>query len=238
MDPIGYTQEGDYTERNFNPDLNVGAIKSTFNVTPSGEATYQVPIYAPPGTAGMQPNIAIAYSSQSGNGLLGFGFDISGLSVITRIPHNIEDDGGIRPVKMDVNDFYAIDGNRLVFDGNWNGPTTNGSYYRTEVENFTKIKSQLNSNITSVEWFEVETKDGKIIEYGKTIDSRVYNYLPNQGDATKVIMWRINKITDRFGNYIEFRYTKTNSADLAVNLFLRKLGILETQIPVFYHIIQ
>jgi hypothetical protein len=53
-------------------------------VTPWGSFTYKYPLKLPPGTNGMGPELALVYDSFSGNGILGMGFSIQGLSIITR----------------------------------------------------------------------------------------------------------------------------------------------------------
>jgi len=61
----------------------VGEIAGTETVTGSGGVAYTIPIYTPPGTNGLQPSISIAYNSQGGAGIAGFGWNISGLSAIS-----------------------------------------------------------------------------------------------------------------------------------------------------------
>ena len=83
----------------------VGAIPGQFKVSESGAATYSIPIAMPPGTAGMKPNLSLNYSSQSGNGLLGMGWSLGGLSAIHRCPKTVAQDGALGGVNFDANDW-------------------------------------------------------------------------------------------------------------------------------------
>jgi Salmonella virulence plasmid 65kDa B protein len=51
-----------------------------FAVTESGAATLSVPIKVPSGIGGMEPQLALNYSSGVGNGLFGLGWTLSGPS--------------------------------------------------------------------------------------------------------------------------------------------------------------
>ena len=62
---------------------SVGTLSGNLEVDMSGAATYSVPIYVSPGTNGMQPNISLVYSSMSGSGIMGVGWNIAGLSAIS-----------------------------------------------------------------------------------------------------------------------------------------------------------
>jgi len=49
---------------------------NSFAVTESGAATLSIPIQVPRGIGGMEPQLALNYSSQAGNGLLGLGWNL------------------------------------------------------------------------------------------------------------------------------------------------------------------
>jgi len=77
-----------------------GALSGNLSVSPSGAATYTVPIAIPPGIAGMAPNLSLVYSSQAGDGIAGQGWELAGLSMIHRCPLTSVQDGVARPVMM------------------------------------------------------------------------------------------------------------------------------------------
>jgi len=173
----------------FSTSNAIGSLPGSVNVSPSGAATYTIPVTLPPGTAGIMPNLSIVYNSQSPSGMLGLGWTIGGFSAITRVPANLHDDSKIEEVNFSSNDRFALDGNRVVeIDGAYG---EDGTEYRTKVETYSRIYSYGRKG-NGPEKFIVETKDGKTLEY----DSR---FVANgQND---VIMWLLNKVTDISGNY-------------------------------------
>ncbi len=182
-----------------------GFTPGSFQVNPSEAAAYTIPIQVPPGIAGMEPKLALSYNSQAGNGRLGMGWSLSGLSAIARCPRTVVQDGVKGGINYDWNDRYCLDGQRLVMiSGTSYG--ANNAEYRTEQESFTKVISfndgTAGNGATS---FKVWTKAGQIMEYGGTADSRI----EAQGIST-VRVWALNKISDTKGNYLTVTYTEDN----------------------------
>ena len=56
----------------------------------------------------------MVYNSQSGSGLLGMGWNISGLSAITRVGKNKNFDDETSPLSFSSDDRYVLDGTRLL----------------------------------------------------------------------------------------------------------------------------
>jgi hypothetical protein len=144
------------------PQGGVGTLPGTPSVE-GGAATYRIPIEVPPGRLGMQPEIAFTYSSRNGNGILGVGWTLTGLSTIYRCPRTLAQDGGNRPVEHDHLDRLCLDGQRLV------GPEDpsygqSGTEYRTEIDQFDRITLQGGTNDWS-SMFTVEHKSGRVSQY-------------------------------------------------------------------------
>ena len=184
------------------PVMVAGVLRGQQAVSESGSAEYRVPLQVPPGTAGMQPKLALSYNSQSGNGLLGMGWNLEGLSIITRCPRTMASDGVRGGVNLDANDRYCLDGQRLVVVSGSYGAAS--SEYRTEREIFSKVVA-VGSAGAAPQSFVVKTKSGLTMEYGATADSRI----EAQGKS-EVRVWALNKVQDTKGNYLTISYTEDN----------------------------
>src|SRR5262245_49687976 len=82
--PLGaHSQQGQY-----------GTIPSKFNVNGFlGEAQYSMAIFTPEGPGGLRPRLSLEYRHRAGDGPLGIGWGIAGLSAITRCPQTVAQDG-------------------------------------------------------------------------------------------------------------------------------------------------
>jgi RHS repeat-associated protein len=193
----GGNSNTDLDNRVLNTDFAVGATAGNHSVSASGGAIYSIPIAIPQGTAGMQPNIALSYNSQSGEGIAGYGWNIAGLSSITRVSKTQYDDGYTEGVSLTSADDYALDGNRFKLNGTSPVVTLNNASH----------KITPHGNIGgSPEWFMAEASNGWILEFGRTTDSR---FMSNNISPATPIFWNINKIYDQYGNYIEFKYNNS-----------------------------
>jgi len=112
--------------------------------------------------------------------------------------------GIVQPVKYTAaDDAFLLDGMRLNAINGANG--ANGTIYAGESETFAKIISYATGSPNNPDWFQVIAKDGSIMEFGNSTDSRFLT-----DDYSSTIIWRINKIIDINGNYIEFKYDNSN----------------------------
>jgi hypothetical protein len=56
-----------------------GYTPGSFQVSDGGAATYSIPLILVPGTNGVQPSLALTYSSQGGNSIVGQGWSLQGV---------------------------------------------------------------------------------------------------------------------------------------------------------------
>jgi len=186
----------------------VRAIPGEFGVGSTGAAEYSIPIEIPPGTAGVQPDLSIGYSSQGSNGLLGVGWSLQGLSVISRCGATLSKDGFISGVGFNSKDRFCLDGQALIAISGTYG--ADGTEYRTELDGFARIKSYgVAGNGPS--YFKVWTKSGDIMEYGATLDSQLNPPTASGAASSDALSWKLNKVLDSVGNYIEFDYYENAS---------------------------
>ncbi|NNE04151.1 MAG: hypothetical protein HKN15_00305, partial [Xanthomonadales bacterium] len=186
----------------------IGHTEGAFSVDASGNARYSVPILVAPGSGGLTPRLNLTYSSGSGNGPLGVGWGLEGFSAITRCPQTLEQDGYSDEVSLDESDRFCLDGQRLLLvSGTYGG---DGAEYRTEIDSIMRIRSQGQQG-TGPASFTVEQKDGSVLEFGNSSDSRILA-------GTEVLVWAQNRHRDSSGNYFSLHYdTKSDPVEFVLD---------------------
>ncbi|WP_228408167.1 RHS repeat-associated core domain-containing protein [Chryseobacterium sp. HMWF035] len=182
--------------------------KGNIEVSGAGQLQFTLPIDLPQGIKNVSPNMSLIYLSNSGNGITGFGWTISGITTISRSGKNIEKDGELTNVKLDYSDYYSFNGQRLILKSGEYGK--DGAEYVTEKYSNIKIKSI--GAITGQVWqgpeyWEVTFEDGSQAWYGGTTSGASLARTPVEYNIVK---WR-----DAQGNYIAYNYVQTASKNVS-----------------------
>ena len=184
-----------------------GTLGGALSVDQTGSAGYTIPIEVPPGTAGMQPSLSLSYSSSGGNGMLGQGWSLQGLSTISRCPKTKAQDNVHGTIRYSSGDRFCLDGSRLVAISGIYGAS--GTQYRTEIDSFVKVYSRGTAGGGPRYW-EVWTKSGQKMVYGGTTSSRV-----EATGRTVVRQWKLNRVQDTVGNYMTVSYAEDTADGFA-----------------------
>ena len=166
------------------PPPSVSAVQSFQPDLFTGRATTAIPIAVPPGRRGMQPSLALAYSSSGRNGWVGVGWSLD-LGYIERSTKN-----GVP--KYDASDAFSF-----MFQGVASElvKIPDGTYRAKDEGLFLKF-----TNTGSSGW-EVRDKSGTRYLFGRTTASQIES-------AGKVFRWCLDKVVDPNGNTLTITYTK------------------------------
>ncbi|MFY1045060.1 FG-GAP-like repeat-containing protein [Chryseobacterium sp. GP-SGM7] len=185
---------------------NYHDTQGKIEVTAGGQLQYTLPIDVPPGVKSVSPNISLMYMSNSNNGIAGYGWNISGLTAITRTSKTIEKDGELKAIQLDYSDYYSFNGQRLILSPD--SPAAygqDGATYVTEKFSNVKIKSLgVYPVVGGPAEFEVTFEDGAQAWYGAyTVGSR--NIHVTTPSEYNIVKWK-----DAQGNYISYGYESTS----------------------------
>ncbi|MGD9160440.1 MAG: FG-GAP-like repeat-containing protein [Desulfobacteraceae bacterium] len=175
------------TSSSTSPSASGGVYSNTEAVTVSqvGSASYSYPIAVPPGRNGLQPNIALKYSSYNGNGWIGVGWDLNLVSIKRSTRDGLD---------YSANEF-VVGGSDLVPNSAWGS-----NYYCKKIEGgFIKYFFNTGSN-----YWIAYAKDGTKYYYGQSSASRMTN-------TNGTYSWHLNKVVDTNGNYMTITYTKISN---------------------------
>lgn len=203
---------------------SVGSPKGKFEVSSTGGAVYSVAIDAPKGLGKLQPNVSLTYNSQAGYGIVGYGTNVSGISVITRGCKDIYHDGHAKGSEGLGDGAYFLDGKRLIKQNNIEG--IEGAAYVLEGDPFTKVcfygsYSSSSANVKIV----VKTRDGLTCSYGSGSDSRLFY---TQASRTRIQAWYIDKVEDVYGNTMTYSYIHVGNCIYPAKITYGKNSSLST----------
>jgi hypothetical protein len=204
--------------------LQTGAYN--FEVTSSGEAAWSMPIWAPVGRNGIAPSLSFSYRSRRSPGLMGQGFDVSGLSSVARCWRTVAQDGHFAAgPTAGVPDVFCLDGQRLVP----HGTSTN----ELQPEFDPSVLVRVNGPADAPTSFDVYRRNGQIWRYGSreacpsSSQSQVKgsplvvsaprdaNGRFTSDDFTEaasptqlVVAWNVDRVEDRWGNSFDVDYIR------------------------------
>ncbi len=181
-----------------------GELPGRFSLSSTGEALFVVPLVTPPGRAGVQPELAITYSSGGGgDGALGAGFSLRGASAITRCAKNLAQDGEIRGVRFDPEDKLCLDGMPLALVDKAPGTFE----YRTVPDSFARVIGHDPEGEGAPRWFEVTAPSGLVTEYGTLAGTRP------RGPGGVPRAWLAATVRDGRGNALDYGYCFAEAED-------------------------
>lgn len=183
--------------------------KGNIEVNGAGQLQFTLPIALPPGVKSVAPQINLMYTSGSSNGIAGYGWNISGVTSISRVGKNIDKDGEVKGIQLDYSDYYSFNGQRLILKS--------GEYGKDEAEyvtgKYSNIKIKSVGSIIGQAWqgpeyWEVTFEDGSQAWYGAIASGN--------STARTPLEYNIVKWKDAQGNYITYNYTQNNSNNIAI----------------------
>jgi hypothetical protein len=175
------------------PSAAMGAEKASEKVSPFyGSLSHGIPIEVPP-FRGLEPRLALSYSSEGRNGFVGVGWSLSGLSTIERT-----NAGGGTPW-FNASDGYRLDGQDLIpcASGSASPSCTSGGTHSTKVESYLKIRFDAGANTWTV-W----GRDGTRTAFTSTLNVPPAAFVPGG-----TLRWGQASVIDTDGNAVSSTWT-------------------------------
>ena len=197
----------------------IRGIGEKFGANPAtGTGSLSVPLALSPGRSGFGPQLSLSYDSGAGNGLFGFGWNLSAPSIARKtdkgLPHYLDREDSdvfvlsgaedLVPVyRQDGTGAWLLDTNRdlVVHEEPIEGylvrcyrPRIEGLFAR--IERWTRL-----DNPADVHWRSI-SKDNILTLYGHDANARIFD----PADAGSIFAWLICETRDDKGNAVLYHY--------------------------------
>jgi RHS repeat-associated protein len=188
------------------PAANIDLIEPP-QANSTGDARMSLPIRVPKGRGTYTPSLGVGYSSASGNGWLGVGWDLA----VSRI--EIDTRWGVPTYAPTEEPRYLLDGAELVPTIETEGPHCQsgiGRRYHTRVEggfaHILRCEVAPGSPDHAFHW-EVHDRDGTLFYYGDEAETDpAHATLADPDDPHKIFRWGLRRVVDVHGNGTSFEY--------------------------------
>jgi RHS repeat-associated protein len=199
----------------------ISGIGEKFAANPvTGTGSMSVPIAISPGRAGFGPQLSLSYDSGAGNGVFGFGWDLSMPSITRKTAKGL-------PKYQDAvdSDTFILSGAedlvpvlRKNQDGLWeqeslpprivNGNTYDIRRFRPRIEGlFARIERWTRRSDGDTHW-RSRSRDNILTVYGKNTNSRI----ADPEEPGRIFSWLICETRDDKGNAVVYEYKPEDGA--------------------------
>ena len=204
------------------PPERVGTLPGVATAS-FGSAEYAIPLQHPPTAGQLDAGLSIRYDSHVGDGFMGLGFRLDGLSKISRCAKPVVDYEYLPGFPTGVVSAYSgaegyfdfassslcIDGERLLLVSGEEG--ADGAEYRARTSPNYRVLQHGDLTSTDV-WFEASAGNGISERFGSTEESRRLRDIPSfPTTRTFAYEWHLSESEDRFQNRILYSYEKDST---------------------------
>jgi RHS repeat-associated protein len=169
----------------------------------TGTGNFTVPIALPPGRNGFQPQLSLAYSSGSGNGPFGLGWNLTIPGVSRKTSKGV-------PVYDDAKDVFVLSGAEDLVPVP--GGPTGATRHRPRTEGIFAHIDHFADAATKDYW-QVRSKDGLTSLYGTPgLRGADPAAVADPSAPDKVAAWRLTQSRDPFGNLIQYQYLRDRAS--------------------------
>lgn len=170
----------------------------------AGEATYSIPIVVPDNAGGVQPNLALRYSSHAAaqSSWVGAGWSLELGNISRSLKRGV-------PTYDNALDTFVLNNEEMVNDA----PPLSGAWH-TERESFVDIRTlpaDISPPGTALLGWEVRTQDGTVSRYGYkqgSLNEGCVVRNPNQNN--RIYSWLLCEVEDVHGNTMRVAYDRTD----------------------------